>query len=117
MGHFALSFIPILNIVTFYKNIYEDDFLQGFYECGVENCLNEDILNELEDKNIIVISDKNKQSDNYQESIVKVDREAERKKQIINDFKKENRSIEELSIIKEYIDNEIKPKQKVKTRY
>lgn len=65
IGNFALSFFPILNLAVFVKNMGSDDLLHEYYECGIDNCLNKEVLNDLEEKDLITIRPSKKESKLY----------------------------------------------------
>ena len=111
----ALNYFPLLNIVTCFNNLKSDKFLSEYYECAVDNCLNNKVLEQLETENIIITNDEYEKLEDYREYVVKISEESSKEKEIINDFKKDNRSLEELCILRNYIDSEIS-KSKIKTK-
>lgn len=119
LGHFALSFFPILNIATFVNNIKSDDFLQDYYNCGIDNCLNEEVLSKLEEKNIIKFKDTKENILHYVNTVKINDGEEKKKEKVINNFKEKEYTIEELRIIRDYINGQMiqqDTKEKVRTR-
>lgn len=119
LGHFALSFFPILNIATFVNNIKSDDFLQDYYNCGIDNCLNEEVLFKLEEKNKIKFKETKENILHYVNTVKINDGKEKKKEKIINNFKEKEYSLEELRIIRDYLNSQIdneEIKEKVKTK-
>ncbi len=58
MGMYGLSFIPLLNVATLFENITnKKDFLHSYYDFGIENSSNFEILDKLKEKNIVYITE------------------------------------------------------------
>ena len=121
IGYAALSFFPILNIVTFINNIKDDKFLQDYYDCGIEKCVDGNVIVKLLDERLITQKKGNPETaSNFIHEIASQyeKKDAEKKEQIINNFKEKEYSIEELRIIRDYINGQmnIEAKPKVRTR-
>ena len=112
MEFMAMSIIPLANIIPFLVNfprlIGHHNFLDENYDVCVDNCLKEEVLNDLENSKLIK---KDQDKIDWLKARDNSLKELEKKYDDVEDI-----SIEELYILRNQIDNKIKEKEKVKIK-